>query len=178
MAAEVRKLAERSQKAAGEIDELAKSSVQVAERAGELIESIVPNVRKTADLVQEITAASNEQARGIEMVKNAIIELDNVIQNNASSSEEMSATAEKMSSSAEELVSQAQELSGLAMKLLESISFFKLNENELSKLENEAAKELKLMEISHARYGKDQPYLPTPENSFKAPVAVTRKYVN
>ena len=42
VASEVRKLAERSQGAAGEINQLAKNSVQVAEKAGEMLAKIVP----------------------------------------------------------------------------------------------------------------------------------------
>ena len=61
VASEVRKLAERSQAAAGEISKLSASSVQVAERAGEMLEKLVPDIQKTAELVQEINGASAEQ---------------------------------------------------------------------------------------------------------------------
>jgi len=61
VAAEVRKLAERSQIAAAEIGAVATSSVELAEKAGRLLEAIVPNIKQTSDLVQQITAASAEQ---------------------------------------------------------------------------------------------------------------------
>ncbi|MBF0566819.1 MAG: MCP four helix bundle domain-containing protein, partial [Nitrospirae bacterium] len=64
VASEVRKLAERSQKAAGEITQLSASSVKVAEQAGDMLSRLVPDIQKTAELVQEITAASNEQNTG------------------------------------------------------------------------------------------------------------------
>jgi methyl-accepting chemotaxis protein len=64
VAAEVRKLAERSQVASQEIGEVASSSVALAEQAGGLLDEIVPAIRKTSDLVQEIAAASSEQASG------------------------------------------------------------------------------------------------------------------
>ncbi len=103
VASEVRKLAERSQTAAGEISRLSGTSVEVAEKAGEMLSRIVPDIQKTADLVQEISAASNEQNCGAEQVNRAIQQLDQVIQQNASVSEEMASTAEELSSQAEML---------------------------------------------------------------------------
>ncbi|MBT8338744.1 MAG: methyl-accepting chemotaxis protein [Desulfatitalea sp.] len=103
VASEVRKLAERSQQAAGEISDLSKSSVEVAERAGEMLQKIVPDIQRTAELVQEINAASNEQNTGADQVNRAIQQLDQVIQQNASASEEMASTAEELSSQADVL---------------------------------------------------------------------------
>jgi len=100
VASEVRKLAERSQKAAGEITELSSSSVEVAERAGQLLSKILPDVQKTAELVQEITAASREQDAGAGQINKALQQLDQVIQQNASAAEETSSTTEELSSQA------------------------------------------------------------------------------
>jgi methyl-accepting chemotaxis protein len=103
VASEVRKLAERSQQAAGEIGALSGSSVEVAEKAGEMLTEMVPDIQKTAELVQEISAASNEQNTGGDQINRAISRLDQVIQQNASASEEMASTAEELSSQAEQL---------------------------------------------------------------------------
>ncbi|BCG46300.1 Methyl-accepting chemotaxis sensor/transducer protein [Citrifermentans bremense] len=103
VASEVRKLAERSQKAAAEISELSSSSVQVAEKAGEMLTSMLPDIQKTAGLVQEISAASREQDSGAEQINRAIQQLDQVIQQNASAAEEMSATAEELAAQSEQL---------------------------------------------------------------------------
>ncbi len=103
VASEVRKLAERSQKAAAEISSLSASSVDVAEKAGQLLGRMVPDIQKTAELVQEINAASREQDLGAEQINKAIQQLDQVIQQNASASEEMASTAEELSSQAEQL---------------------------------------------------------------------------
>ena len=104
VATEVRKLAERSQIAAGEINRLSGSSVEVAERAGEMLARIVPDIQKTAELVSEINAASNEQNSGAEQINKAIQQLDQVIQQNASATEEMASTSEELSSQAEQLM--------------------------------------------------------------------------
>ncbi|HBG04704.1 MAG: chemotaxis protein [Geobacteraceae bacterium GWC2_58_44] len=114
VASEVRKLAERSQKAAAEISELSSSSVEVAETAGRMLSSMLPDIQRTAGLVQEISAASKEQDTGAEQINKAIQQLDQVIQQNASAAEEMSATAE-------ELASQSEQLQG-------TISFFRVAE--------------------------------------------------
>ncbi|MFW5811639.1 MAG: methyl-accepting chemotaxis protein [Alkalispirochaetaceae bacterium] len=103
VASEVRKLAERSQVAAGEIADLSRSSVEVAEQAGAMIDGIIPDIRKTADLVQEISAASSEQNNGAEQINQALIQLDQVVQRNASASEEMASMSEELSSQAEQL---------------------------------------------------------------------------
>ena len=113
VASEVRKLAERSQKAAAEISELSTSSVSVAESAGELLNALVPDIQRTAELVQEISAGSSEQRSGSEQISKAVTQLDQVIQQNASQAEEMSSMAEELSSQAEQM--------------RHSMSFFKMN---------------------------------------------------
>ncbi|MCE5336781.1 MAG: methyl-accepting chemotaxis protein [Desulfobacteraceae bacterium] len=105
VASEVRKLAERSQTAAGEINSLSGSSVQIAQKAGEMLSRIVPDIQKTAELVQEINAASREQNLGAEQINKAIQQLDHVIQQNASAAEEMSSTSEELAGQAEQLQS-------------------------------------------------------------------------
>jgi methyl-accepting chemotaxis protein len=114
VASEVRKLAERSQKAASEITGLSKSTVELSQNAGRIIAAIVPDIKKTADLVQEISSASHEQSAGVDQIGKAMIQLDTVIQQNASGSEEMAAMAE--------------ELSGQSQQLAATIGFFKLAE--------------------------------------------------
>ena len=105
VASEVRKLAERSQIAAGEISELSTSTVGTAEKAGGMLSKLVPDIKKTSELVQEISAASREQNNGVEQINRAILQLDQVVQQNASASEEMAATSEELASQAEQLQS-------------------------------------------------------------------------
>jgi methyl-accepting chemotaxis protein len=66
-----------------------------------LLGTLVPSIRKTADLVQEVTAASREQASGVNQINKAMSQVDQVTQRNASSVEELSSAAEEMSSQAE-----------------------------------------------------------------------------
>jgi len=115
VASEVRKLAERSQTAAGEISRLSVSSVEVAEHAGSMLAKLVPDIQKTSQLVQEISASSKEQAGGADQINSAIQQLNQVIQQNAGAAEEMASTAEELSSQAEQLQS--------------TISFFKVDGN-------------------------------------------------
>jgi methyl-accepting chemotaxis protein len=116
VASEVRKLAERSQAAAGEISKLSTTSVAIAEQAGDMLNRMLPEIQRTAELVQEISAASREQDSGAEQINKAIQQLDQVIQQNASASEEMASTTE--------------ELSGQAEQLKATISFFMLDDRQ------------------------------------------------
>lgn len=113
VASEVRKLAERSQVAAQEIGTLATETVKQANIAGKLLQDMVPSVRKTADLVQEIAAASAEQNTGVSQINSAISQVSHTLQQNAAASEELSSTAEEMSVQ--------------AVRLQESMTYFKLS---------------------------------------------------
>ena len=113
VASEVRKLAERSQTAAGEISRLTSDGVKRADDAGQLLARLVPDIRKTAELIREIAAASAEQTTGANQVSKGMQQLDQVIQQNASASEEMSSGADVLSEQAETLQN--------------SIAFFKVN---------------------------------------------------
>ncbi len=74
----------------------------------------MPAIRKTADLVQEVAAASREQSTGVTQINQALGQVDQVTQRNASSAEELSSTAEQMASQAEALT--------------QLMSFFKMKE--------------------------------------------------
>lgn len=112
VAAEVRKLAERSKVSALEINEVATKSVSVAEQAGKIFTELVPVIKQSYMLVQDITAASNEMDIGASQVNKAIMELDEVSQNNANS-------AESISSLTKEFVNEV-------LQLQDAISFFKV----------------------------------------------------
>ncbi|MDM8555312.1 CHASE3 domain-containing protein [Desulfococcaceae bacterium HSG7] len=126
VASEVRKLAERSQIAAGEIDTLSHSSVDMAEKTGTMLKKLVPEIQKTAQLVQEISAASDEQNTGAEQINRAILQLDQVIQQNSGASEELSSTSEEMSATAETMAASAKKMVSQADDLTDIIAFFKI----------------------------------------------------
>ena len=116
VASEVRKLAERSQTAAGEISELSTHTLQTAEKAGEMINGVVPSIDETSQLIEEIAVASREQDNGAQQVSKAIVQLDTVVQQNAAASEQMAAMAE--------------ELSANARSLVQTISFFQIDDSD------------------------------------------------
>ncbi|WP_347985823.1 methyl-accepting chemotaxis protein [Methylomonas sp. AM2-LC] len=126
VAAEVRKLAERSQIAAQEIGTLAETSVKTAETAGTLLDNIVPSIAKTSDLVQEIAAASLEQSSGVSQINIAMNQMNQITQQNASTSEELAATAEEMTGQVEQL-----------QKLM---SFFNITDHNDASLRHSATK--------------------------------------
>jgi methyl-accepting chemotaxis protein len=113
VASEVRALAQRSAAASKEIKALITDSVAKVETGGTLVTQagttltgIIGSVKKVADLVAEITAASNEQATGINQINKAVTQMDSVTQQNAAQTEELSSTAQNLAAQAEELSAQ------------------------------------------------------------------------
>ncbi|MBB3015773.1 methyl-accepting chemotaxis protein [Cupriavidus alkaliphilus] len=91
VASEVRGLAQRSSSAAKEIKELIEASgrqVQdgssLASEAGQTMAEVTQAVARVTGIVEEIATASAEQTRGIEQVNQAIVQIDQVTQQNAS----------------------------------------------------------------------------------------------
>jgi len=121
VATEVRNLAHRSAAAAKEIKVLIDDSVarvetgsQLVEQAGITMEDVVDSVRRVTDIMSEITAASQDQRAGIEQINRAIIEMDNVTQQNT-------ALVEQAASAAQSLQDQAAEVANV-------VSIFKMDE--------------------------------------------------
>ena len=113
VASEVRKLAERSQRAAAEISQLSAETISVSGEAGQMLQALVPEIQRTADLVQEISTSAREQKIGAEQINLAIGELSQVIQQNAGAATDAAATSEA-------LAAQSQQLTGV-------ISYFEFN---------------------------------------------------
>ncbi len=110
VASEVRSLAQRSASAAKEIKTLIGDSVDQVEAgaklvhdAGKTMDEVVASVRQVADIMQEITAASAEQSAGIEQVNQAVLQMDQVTQQNAALVEEAAAAAESLQDQAQTL---------------------------------------------------------------------------
>ncbi|MFT3869671.1 MAG: methyl-accepting chemotaxis protein [Nibricoccus sp.] len=103
VASEVRKLAVKSQSAAGEINQLSSGSVEIAEATGRMLEKLVPNIRRTAELVKEIATGSEQQNAGAAHINKAVQELDGIIQQTASAAEELASSSEQLASQAEQL---------------------------------------------------------------------------
>ncbi|WP_018903820.1 methyl-accepting chemotaxis protein [Variovorax paradoxus] len=110
VASEVRSLAQRSAAAAKEIKGLIDDSVGKVDvgsalvgEAGRTMEEIVSGVKRVTDIIGEITAASHEQAQGIEQVNQAIAQMDQVTQQNAALVEEAAAAAQSLQEQADSL---------------------------------------------------------------------------
>lgn len=103
VAAEVKKLAERSRIAADDIQRLSGVCVNQTEKSVNSVKQLEPEIVKTGQLIQEITSASKEQNSGAEQVNNAIQQLNSVTQNNSSNSEGIARQASELSNQAEKL---------------------------------------------------------------------------
>jgi methyl-accepting chemotaxis protein len=110
VASEVRSLAQRSAAAAREIKTLIGDSVErvdvgarLVEQAGATMKEVVASVNRVTDIIGEITAASQEQTSGIEKINQAIVQMDDMTQQNSSLVEEAAAAARSMQQQAENL---------------------------------------------------------------------------
>ncbi len=103
VAAEVRKLAERSKEAADEIVSLSENTKKLSEEAGKSLSVVIPEIEETAQLVKDITTASIEQNSGAEQVNNSVQQLNHLTQQNVSTSEELATTSQEMTAQAERL---------------------------------------------------------------------------
>jgi methyl-accepting chemotaxis protein len=104
VASEVRTLAQRSGEAAKDISALISSSntevgegVKLVRQAGEALEQILTASKKVASTIAEISAASSEQASGIDEMSQAVAHLDEMTQQNAALSEQSAASAGSLS---------------------------------------------------------------------------------
>ncbi len=110
VAVEVRNLAGRSADAAKEIQSLINDSVDKVQtgndlvlRTGEQLNKITESIESVTSLFEEISAASREQSIGIEEVRKAIVQMDQVTQQNASLVEESTATSDSIKEQAQQL---------------------------------------------------------------------------
>jgi len=110
VASEVRTLAQRSAAAAKEIKALIDDSVkkvqtgsQLVNDAGDTMNGIVASVERVAAIMAEITAASQEQASGIEQVNRAVAQMDTVTQHNAALVEQAAAATASLRDQADGL---------------------------------------------------------------------------
>ena len=72
-------------------------------QSGPTLEQIVASVKSVSDIVAEIAAASGEQSAGIEQVNRAIMQMDELTQQNAALVEEATAATQSMADQAREL---------------------------------------------------------------------------
>ena len=110
VAQEVRALAQRSAEAAKEIKSLitasteqVSSGVSLVDQTGQALERIVDQVARINGVVGEIAASAKEQATGLEEVNVAVIQMDQVTQQNAAMVEESTAASHSLAREADTL---------------------------------------------------------------------------
>ena len=120
VADEVKNLANRSAESAKDTTAIIKLSLEKTEdgsrrakKLAELFAGINAGGKKAFDMAKEVEAASKQQEEGIDQINTAIIQLDQVVQQNAAASEEAASSAEELQSQValtEEVVNELTEL--------------------------------------------------------------------
>jgi len=120
VADEVRNLAMRAADAAKNTANLIEGTVKKIKngsdtvgKTNEAFSKVATGAKKVGELVGEISAASNEQAQGIDQINKAVSEMDKVVQKNAASAEESASAAEEMNAQAETMKGYVGELMAL-----------------------------------------------------------------
>ncbi len=120
VADEVKNLANRSAESAKDTTAIIKLSLEKTEdgsrrakKLAELFTGINTGGKKAFDMAKEVEAASKQQEEGINQINTAIMQLDQVVQQNAAASEEAASSAEELQSQVlltEEIVEELTEL--------------------------------------------------------------------
>ena len=110
VASEVRNLAQRSAAAAKEIKVLISNSVEqvsngtrIVVQAGVAMHEVVDSIRRVSSVINEIANASHEQTTGIDQINVAVIQMDQMTQQNAALVEEAAAASEALGNQASTL---------------------------------------------------------------------------
>jgi methyl-accepting chemotaxis protein len=110
VAEEVRTLAAKSANAAKETTEMIEGSIRnveagikIAKETADALKKIVTEVTNAAELVGSIAVSSSEQAQGIELLNQGIMQVSHVVQSNAAAAEEGAAASEELASQADQL---------------------------------------------------------------------------
>jgi methyl-accepting chemotaxis protein len=110
VASEVRNLAQRSAVAAKEIKSLIQDSIakmdegaRLVNASGAALNEIVTATKKVHDIVADMAAAAREQALGIEQVSAAILQIDQVTQQNAALVEQTATASQGIGEQARQL---------------------------------------------------------------------------
>ena len=118
VAEEVRNLALRSAESAKNTAKLIDGTVKkikggsdLVERTNKAFSKVAKSSSKVGELIAEISAASNEQAQGIEQTNTAVAEMDKVTQQNAANAEESASASEELNAQAEQMMGIVEDLS-------------------------------------------------------------------
>lgn len=120
VADEVRNLAQRSAQAARDTALLIEESITKSNEGSSKLGSVAQSIRQITGsatevktLVDEVNAGSQEQARGIEHISSAVVQMEQVTQRSAASAEESAAAGEELASQAQSLYNLVEGLQGL-----------------------------------------------------------------
>jgi methyl-accepting chemotaxis protein len=120
VAGEVRKLAGRAGEAAQNTAELVTENLnQLAEMADRVrtvrdrFGRVSENVRNMGNLMEEVAEASHEQAKGIEQLRGAAVDIDAVVQENAAKAQESAGISETMNGHSRQMADIAERLTEL-----------------------------------------------------------------
>jgi len=103
VAAEVRKLSDRSHHTAESITELTDNSQKVVDYARKMFNKILPQVQETAQLVETINQNCHAQNSKLSDVNQLLLQLENITHQNLAASEQLASVSTEMNTQAKQL---------------------------------------------------------------------------
>ncbi|MDA8164621.1 MAG: methyl-accepting chemotaxis protein, partial [Desulfobacteraceae bacterium] len=120
VAEEVRNLAGRAAEAARETTTLIEGSSAKIGGGSEMVtetsrsyQEVSASAAKVGAMIGEITVAADEQAQGVNRIRDGVMEVDKIAQQNVASAEDLAGAADSLKQQAEQLQAFVQELVGL-----------------------------------------------------------------
>jgi methyl-accepting chemotaxis protein len=120
VAGEVRTLAGRAGEAARSTADLVAENMQRLEAMAERVATVrrrfggvSEKIRDMGDLMEEVAEASREQAKGIDQIRQAAVEIDAVVQQNAAKAQESAGVSETVNGQSRRMAKIARELTAL-----------------------------------------------------------------
>lgn len=103
VATEIRKLAMKSQKAANKINEVSANSLAIGNDSVNIMHEFMVLIQGIIESINEISLQSVEQKSGVMLINESVIQLTDVVQQNAAAAEELSASSDMLKAQSREL---------------------------------------------------------------------------
>lgn len=117
VAVQIRNLANHTREATVQINQLSNDSINSVRSAGDMLEKLLPGIQETAEAVRNISQLNQDQLNGVNQIRQAMHQLDQVTGQNEAMSAEIAAMATTLARQSHDLQ--------------QAIAFFQTNQSQV-----------------------------------------------